>query len=281
MMLSNFRLPGYGIVVVLAALTLVTQRDAMAGPIEGFAEPFRRIEVAAGAPGMVASVLLKPSQRVRKNDLLATLDTTVLETSLAVARLKAQSTGGLDVARAELELQSEQVQQIRDLRGWGHSTQRELARAETDFELAKAQIKLAEEAAALRQLECRRIEAQIELHRIRSPIDGVVAEVFIEVGEAVSGIDLRIVTLVQLDQLRVRFAVTPAQVAQVRAGQTIEIVLPDLKRRVEGTVDRISALIDAKSGTLEMNVVVHNVDEALRSGTRCLLDFDTALITER
>ena len=40
-------------------------------------------------------------------------------------------------------------------------------------------------------------------------------------------------------------------------------------------MDRISALIDAKSGTLEMNVVVHNADEALRSGTRCLLDIDT------
>jgi RND family efflux transporter MFP subunit len=268
------------VLATLATLPMVTQRAAIAGPIEGFTEPFRKIEVAAGTPGIVASMLVEPGQRVRKGDLLATLDTSILEATLALAKLKAQSTGGLDAARAELELQSERVQQIRDLRARRHSTQRELARAETDCELAKARVKLAEEESTLRQLECRRIETQIERHRIGSPIDGVVAEVFIDVGESVVANNDRIVTLVQLDQLRVRFSVTPAQAAHVRVGQAVEIVLPDFKERVRGTVDRISALIDAKSGTLEMNIVIHNAGAVLHSGTRCLLDIDTALTTE-
>ena len=50
------------------------------------------------------------------------------------------------------------------------------------------------------------------------------------------------------------------------------MTLPDLNQKVKGTVERIAPIMDAKSGTQEISVLIENPRERLRSGTRCLLN---------
>jgi multidrug efflux pump subunit AcrA (membrane-fusion protein) len=146
-----------------------------------------------------------------------------------------------------------------------------LVRAETDLEIALARVKQAEEETELYGLECQRIQAQIDRRHIRSPINGVIAEGYKEVGEAVLASDPRLLTLVQLDQLRIRFSAVPDQTARIRPGQSAEMCLAENSQPIHGTVDRIDAVMDAKSGTLDIHVVIDNTHGQLRSGMRCLL----------
>ncbi len=250
---------------------------AVADTVEGFTEPFRKVDVSAGEPGVITSIDVEPGQVVARGDTLFSLDTSILEATLAMAQQRAGASGAVDAARAELTLRRERLEQIKTLRERGHATQRELSRAETDVKITVARLKLVEEERLLNQLDCKRIEAQIARRRIRSPLDAVVAEVHREVGEANLVTEPRIITLVQLHKLRVRFPVTPEHITQLSEDQVVALSLPDVNKKVPGRIQRIAPVLDAKSGTLEVNIVIKNENGKHRSGTRCLLRLKSTL----
>ena len=244
--------------------------------IEGFTEPYRTIDISVGEPGVVTKLEVKPGQVVDQGEFLMALDTSVLEATLAVAKQKAEATGSLEAAQAEYSLRSERLQQIIQLRQRGHATTRELSRAQADVTIAEARLKLAREEQAMNVLDCKRIEAQIARRVIASPCDGIISEVHREIGESLLVTDPRIVTLVQLDKLRTRFSATPEQAAKLRVDQQVNIRLSNDKGDVPAVVERVSPVVDAKSGTIEVHVVIDNADQKLRSGTRCLLEVNDA-----
>ncbi len=250
---------------------------SMADTVEGFTEPFRKVDVSADESGVITSIDVEPGQVVARGDTLFSLDTSILQATLAMAQQRAGASGAVDAARAELTLRRERLEQIKTLRERGHATQREFSRAETDVKIAVARLKLVEEELLLNQLDCKRIEAQIARRRIRSPLDAVVAEVHREVGEANLITEPRIITLVQLHKLRVRFPVTPEHITQLSEDQVVALSLPDVNKKVPGRIQRIAPVLDAKSGTLEVNIVIKNENGKLRSGTRCLLRLKSTL----
>lgn len=244
--------------------------------IEGFTEPYRTVQVSVSEPGIITELAVEPGRTVQKGDRLLALDTSVLEATLTMAKQKAASTGSVDVAKAELQLRDERLTQIRQLRQRGHATHRELSRAQADLEIAKARLKLATEDQALNELDCRRIQAQIDRRRVKSPYTGVIAEVHREVGEALLITEPQIVTLVQLSRLRSRFPANPSQAARLRVNQRVRLLLPDTNEALEGSVERIAPVMDAKSGTIEVQVLIDNADRRWRSGSRCLLEVDSS-----
>lgn len=245
-----------------------------ADTIEAFAEPYRTVEISANESGVVSAINVTPGQTVRAGELLVSLDTSVQEAALAVAVEKANATGSLDAAVSELEFRTGRLQQIKLLRKRGHATEREFERAAADHKIAKARWTLAKEEAQLNKLDCARIRAQIKLRRVSSPCEGIISEVHHEIGEAVLISAPSLATLVQIDKLRVRFSLTPAQAAHVQLDQAVSVVLPDSDQQIAARIERISPLVDAKSGTLEVHVVIPNQDRQIRSGSRCLLELD-------
>jgi RND family efflux transporter MFP subunit len=251
--------------------------SAAADSIEGFAAPYRKIEISAGEPGLIVAIDVQPGDTVTANQLLASLDCSVLEATLEIARQKAASVSGIEAAAVELRLRKEHWEQILSLRERGHATQRELTRAEADFEIAQARLHLAEEEAALNKLEVIRIEKQIATRKIRTPISGIVADVHREPGEAFLISDPRILTVVDLDRLRIKFPATAEQTTEFSAGQSVEVLLAETEERVSGIVERIGAIMDAKSGTIEIDVVLDNPQHLIRSGRRCILEVRNAV----
>ena len=256
----------------LVVWTVLLAGFALAGHVEGFVEPYRKVDLSAtGEPGVITEINVREGESVKKDELVAVVDTAVLEVSLAIAQKRASMTGRLDAAKAEVELRKDRVEKLRALRGRGHVSINELQRAETDLDVAMANYVLAEEERDLSQLECKRIQAQIEQRQLRSPFDGVVVEVFREVGEATQISEARMMTMVQLDKLRVKFPVSVDDAAKIVAGEMVEVELPEIKEKIKVEVELVSPVLDAKSGTVQISCVIDNHDGKIRSGMRCLL----------
>ena len=238
---------------------------------EGFTEPYHQIELAVGESGVLSEVHVKEGMRVQRDQILARLDTTVLERTLEIARQRSQAVGALRAAQAELELRNKYLQQLSQLYDRGHATQREYDRAATDLKVAEARVAIAEEELALQRLECLRIEAQIERRILRSPISGVVSEVQREVGESFLANDPCVMTIVQLDRLSAKFSLEPARAQVLKAGQSVSVTLGDDASALQGVVESISPVMDAKSATVEITVAIENPDESIPSGVRCWL----------
>ena len=255
---------------VLGVLVCSTQAIAFE-KVEGFIEPYREIELAAGEPGVLSEILVDEGGHVAADQLLGQLDTSVLERTLEIAQQRSESLGALRVAEAELELRQKYLAPLSQLRERGNATQREIERAVADVKVAEGRVLMAHDELTLQRLECRRIEAQIKRRQIYSPIDGVVSEVYREVGESFMANDPRVMTIVELNRLRAKFAVEPGQAQRLSVGQQVSLEQNGGKTVDDAIVETISPVMDAKSATVEVTVAIDNADELISSGTRCWL----------
>lgn len=261
----------------LASLTCSTLlvADSRAEIVEGFAEPFREVIVsAASEPERVTSVKVDEGATVREGQLLATLDTSVLRASLEIAKKRASMRGRILAAEAEYRIRNRRITKLRQLRTQGHATQAELDRAELDLATAKASLTLTREERLLSELEVTRIQAEIDRRTIRSPIDGVVSEVHREVGEVTQISDPRLVTLVQLQPLKVKLSMTVAQAADLQVGDVVPMEISEADERTNARIDAIAPVLDATSGTVKVTCVFDNSKSKFRSGMRCRFDVD-------
>ena len=243
-----------------------------AGYVEGFTEPNRDIEVSVpGEPGLIMEIRVKEGQSVVEGEILAVLDTKVLDASLAVAKRRASQVGRIKAAQAEVALRRSRADKLRQMSERGNASPIEFKRAVTDYDVAKANLILAEEERDVNLLEVRRIEAQIEKARLRSPCDGVIVDVFKEAGESTQVSDSRLLQLVQLSVLRVEFPVSVSEAAKYSAGDRIDVMLPDTSQSAQAFVEVVSPVLDANSGTVKISCIIENADRSFRSGMRCLM----------
>ncbi len=262
---------------VAVAVVAILQLNANAGNVEGFAEPFKDIEISfPGEPGLIRRIHVREGEEVSEGEMLVELDARVLGASREIAKSRWAMNGRVEAAQAEAELRSDRLQKLRELNREGHASATEIRRAETDWRVAAAKLKLAMEEKTLAKLECERIEAQIEQRRMRSPIDGVVVTIFCEEGESTRSGDAGMIRLVQLDRLRVRFPVSVQHAATVTAGQKINLRLPEVAKSTSAYVEVVSPVLDAKSGTVEITCVIDNSKGEYCSGMRCLMEVEGA-----
>lgn len=244
-----------------------------AGKTEGFTEPHHDLEVAAtGEPGLITEINVREGQAVQKGDVLAVIDTRILEKTLAIAKRKATVHGRAEAMRAELTIRADRYQKMQQMASRGHVSNVELERARADYEVAQANLKSAGEDAELAQLEVARIQAQIERQKVRCPIDGVVVELHREVGESTMITDPKMLRLVSLDMLRVKFPITVSQSLKVREGEYLDVTLPEVEESATAVVEVVSPVLDATSGTVSVSCLIDNSEGKYRSGMRCVLD---------
>ncbi|MEM7476773.1 MAG: efflux RND transporter periplasmic adaptor subunit [Planctomycetota bacterium] len=256
------------IVVFVPCANSHAQIDA----IKSFTEPYRTIDLAAGEMGTVFEVLVAEGSYVRSGEILARLDEQVLEASKAIAADSKQATGKLNSALAELKMQTEKFKKINGLFARGHASQIELDRAKGQLEIADAQVESVKDELRIRKLELKRIEAQIEQRRIRTPIDGIVTRVLKDEGEFVSAADPTVATVVQLDPLLVIFQVPYEKASQLITGQELAIQMGAKRTKALGRIEYVAPTTDAQSGTRRVKIMVANSELQWESGGVCYLD---------
>ena len=237
--------------------------------LDGFAEPYREIELAAAEMGTIAEIAVKEGDRVKSGQVLASLNDDVLVASLKVAEEAMEAEGKLKSATAELKLQQTRYEKLLGLRARRHASQTEVDRAATQLEIAKSQLQSVKEDIRIKKMEFRRIEAQLEQRRIKSPIQGIVTRVTKDQGEFVSPNDPVVATVVQLDPLLVVFSVPKEVARKLRQNEKVPVNFEDVE--TSGTVEFVSPTTDAQSGTTRVKVRVPNPKLELQSGDLCTL----------
>lgn len=211
----------------------------------GYVEPYRIITVSAAEPGIIAEMLVREGDAVKKGVVLARLDTTVLAAEL-------------DIARAESRLTTTRRQRLEELAGSSRATPDEVEKARTD--------------GAIREAQVRRVEAQIEARTLRSPVDGVVTEIKRDPSEAISLAQPHVLTVVQIDRLTINLFLPPGRAALLKTGGQADLLLLDEDNAlVPVEVEFLSPVTDAASGTVRVKFALDNRAGTHRAGGRCAL----------
>lgn len=243
---------------------------------EAFTEPYRRIQVSSSEMGVITELKVREGDEVREGQVLAQLDDALLQKTLDVSRAAKDAIGGKTAAEAEIAIREQQVRSYRRLFTQGNATPRELERAENDHRQALARLQSVTEELSVRTLEYQRVICQLEQRRILAPSRGVVIGLSKEVGEFVSPTDPILLQLVQLDRLKAVFSVPLQRIDSLSEGQSVVIRVGGSRTMTLGSLEYISPVATAESGTVRVRVVLPNEKRTIRSGVVCWLDLEAS-----
>ena len=150
----------------------------------------------------------------------------------------------------------------------GHANEEEVHRAESELAMAEANVLIAMEQHATDALEADRLAAMIERRTMYSPFDGMVTRVFHEKNELVGSNNSPVLTVMELDKLRVTFTIPTSVAARLKVGETLPLSFPTTGQRAVGTIEFLSPVTEAESDTVRVKVLIDNQKGTYRCGVR-------------
>ncbi|MEK7705220.1 MAG: efflux RND transporter periplasmic adaptor subunit [Myxococcota bacterium] len=228
-------------------------------------------EAVLGAPatGTLAKIYVSLGDRVQSGQALARLDTWQLEIGLEQARAAhAMGEAGLAAATTELE-------RAKQLRQTDAAPAAMLDRANAAFRQASAGLDQAKAAVHAAQ-------ATLEHATLRAPFDGVVTQIFKNVGETVAMMPpTPVVTIVDAAHLEVRVPVPETIVDFIDVGTMAKGTVSPSGKSFAAKVYSVGAVVDPMTRTVEVAAEVQgDVLREMRPGSLAELDFSESLVSD-
>ena len=262
-------IPFKPIVIVAGLLTVLLASDQICAQVtSSFTEPFSTSEIAAAESGIITKTHVQEGDKVSKNQLLASLNKEVLQQKLRIAKHRAKSDAKIRLTKATVELKRKNYETLKPLLESGHANPAEVKQAEAELNAAIAEWQIAREKMAEQQIEVQQMEAQLNQRDIRSPVNGIITEIHRKAGESITSSEQGFATIVELDSLRARFYLLSSVVRKLKKGMNVHVRLGK-QQIIEAEIGFISPVIDPKSGTARVDVLIENKSGRLRSGTDC------------
>lgn len=204
-------------------------------PIEAFAEA----DVIAKVGGEIRELLVEEGDEVKKGQVLARLDG---------ERLRLE----LNESEARLRKLQRDYERNVDLQSKGLIS-------DGDFEKIKYEMEALEAAFNLASLE-------LDYTQIRAPIDGVIAERFVKLGNTISEGEA-LFSVTSLDPLVAYLHVPEREYRHIAPGQPVGIDIDALSGEpIAAAVSRVSPVVDPQTGTFKITVEIVDPTRRIKPG---------------
>jgi membrane fusion protein (multidrug efflux system) len=197
------------------------------------------VVIAPEIAGRVTALGFKEGERVEKGQVLVKLDTAILD-----AELKQQ--------QADLGLARDTFERNRSLSQRGVGTQVALDEATAKLAAAEARVQLS--------------QAKLAQSTLVAPFNGVVGLRAVSVGDYVA-VGKQLITLTNIDPIKVDFRVPEIFLAQVKVGQTISLKVDAVPNKdFEGRIFAVDPVVDINGRAIRLRATVPNRDLVLKPG---------------
>ncbi|HRN27314.1 MAG: efflux RND transporter periplasmic adaptor subunit [Ignavibacteriaceae bacterium] len=265
----------------------ITQTVAATGKIN----PEFKVAINPEVTGEIIQLPVKEGDRVKKGDLLIRIkgDQYVAQKERLEANLLSAK-ASLKMREAELTKVELDYNRIQELHSKGLSSDSELESAKSNYLSTKASYQAAEANVSQSQASLREIMDQISKTSIRSPMDGVVTKLNVELGERVFGAGFTmgsdIMTISDLRNIEAVVEVDENDVVLVSIGDTAKIKVDAFKdEEFVGIVSEIgnsanTSGLGTQNEVVNFEVKIKLIDpkKDLRPGMSCTSDIQTETI---
>ena len=250
--------------------------------------PYQNVELHAKVAGYIRNIYVDIGDRVHTGEVLAVLEIPELVAEVDEAQaaehhaeeeiLRAQS----DVARAQADYVALHANAVRLVNANqarpGLIAEQELDDATAKDQAAQAQVESAKSAlaASKQQLAVAKANRQhysalSDYSKIIAPYDGVVTWRFSDTGALVQAgtsntSGLPVVTVAQVNVLRLRIPVPESLATKVRIGDSADVHVQATGEHFTGKVTRFTDSLDTSTRTMQVEIDVPNPDYHLQSG---------------
>jgi RND family efflux transporter MFP subunit len=220
----------------------------------GSLRPIREAALGPKQTGVLSAITVEEGDRVKKGQLLFRQDAGQAQLNIEQARA-AVAGSKVQLAQAQLDLD-----RTRALRERGSIPQDTLDQALTRVNALTSALQQSEAALGMASKGASDMS-------VSSPIDGVVAEKRMNVGETATLMPPSIVLVIQdIDTLELRARVPEAALRTVREGTELSVRFPAVDETRSVKIKRIAPNIDPRTRTIELVADVPNKDGRLKAG---------------
>lgn len=233
-------------------------KEAKAYEIPGYTEPVESATIFTRSTGIVRERNYDIGDRVKENDILATIEVPELDHAVAAARAaideataRAKSARALS-ARSSTLLQARAVSQE-------ETEQRQFSADQYDAAVIRARAELA------------RLEELQKFATVRAPFNGTISARNFDRGDRVRGDAATsegwLYKLVRLNTLRFTLNATPDLAMRLTKDAEVSVRFNELPGKTfKANVSRTSKIFDLTSGTMRVELLLDNKDLILPSG---------------
>ncbi len=226
----------------------------------GTVTPITSVAIKARLETEIVGVHFTDGARVKKGDLLFTLDDRQLRAQIA------QAEGVVARDKAQLEGAERDIARFTDLVAKSATPVVNLDNAKTQADIFRAAIKA--DGATLDNLNI-----QLGYCTIRAPIDGRMSAASVKVGNFVRPADIAsLATINQVAPVYVSFTVAQDTLPNLRGAiaaetATVDATVPGNNKHAAGQVTMIENSVDSSTGMVMVRATMANQDELLWPGT--------------
>lgn len=194
--------------------------------VQGRVDGEDNIGVSSQMPGVITAIYVKEGDRVNKGQVLAQTESNALQQQYESARN--QLDFATSVYNKQKALWDQQIG------------------SEIQFLTAKNNKETAEKGVAT-------LKEQLEMSKIKSPINGTVEEVNLKIGQMISP-GMPAIRVVNFSTVKVITDIAEAYAAKVKPGAKVLISIPDIDKEIEAKVDFTSKYINPVNRTFQTEI---------------------------
>jgi membrane fusion protein (multidrug efflux system) len=194
--------------------------------IQGRIDADENISLSPQMPGAVTRIYVKAGDEVSQGQLLAEIDNKVIIQGIA------------------------ELQNAQEMANTMYEKQKNLWDQKIGTEIQYIEAKNQKESVEKKMAS---LQQQLELSRIKSPINGTVDAVDIRIGQmAAPGIQA--IRVVNFDNLKVKGEVSEAFAGKIKKGDAVDISFPDMGDSITGKIDFAAKVINQLNRTFTVQV---------------------------
>ena len=251
----------------VSVMSMTTQSVPFSIELPATLSGAKEVEIRAQVSGILQTRNFSEGDKVTAGQSLFSLDAKTYAAEMA------KSKADLNAARVRLEQAQREVNRIRPLREKNSISQREL-----DNAISSADINLADVKSMQADLE--QAKLRLDYTKVISPVTGIVGRELVSEGTYVSGPEVLLTQLTQIDPIRVRFGLSEREQLQMRNDAAAGLLtLPEeghwntkiklfdgsLHPQI-GQVNFSDIRINSQTGTSELQAITPNPNFSLRPG---------------
>jgi membrane fusion protein (multidrug efflux system) len=206
----------------------------------GTIRPVHETAIGSKLLARVVEVHLKAGQPVKQGEVLVRLDSTDLRAKLKQAQATLESG---EASRAQAEVDVDRLGKLRKAN----------AVSEQDFERAATALKSADAELNRARASINEIQATLDWATIRSPLDGLVIDKKVDVGDMVTP-GQTLATLLDPKRMQLVASVRESLAHRLRVGQTIDVQIENISKECSGTISEIVPESESASRAFQVKV---------------------------
>jgi membrane fusion protein (multidrug efflux system) len=192
--------------------------------------PDESVELSSEASGKITAIYFREGEKVRKGDLLLTINDADLQAQLQRFKYQEALLVEREFRQGKL-LEKEAVsQEVYD-------------RALADLNTNRAEMLM--------------VEAQIAKTRVKAPFDGVIGLRMVSEGTYITP-NTRIASLVKMQPVKIEFSIPEQYASEVNSGNQISFTIGSAKKTYEASVYAVEPIIDQSTRTLRIRAIYPN-----------------------